>query len=42
VALLSEPMEMSFVGGALLVLLGIVLVSGHAWLRHGLGRSRGA
>ena len=39
VALLNEPMEASFVGGALLVLLGIVLVSGHAWLRQSLGRN---
>jgi drug/metabolite transporter (DMT)-like permease len=31
--LLNEPMEPGFVGGAALVLLGIVLVSGHGWLK---------
>ena len=30
--LLSEPVESSFLTGALLVLAGVVLVSGHAWL----------
>ncbi|AOF85874.1 eamA-like transporter family protein [Hydrogenophaga sp. RAC07] len=30
--LLSEPIESSFLAGALLVLAGVVLVSGHAWL----------
>lgn len=31
--LLNEPMEPGFVGGAALVLLGILLVSGHGWLK---------
>jgi drug/metabolite transporter (DMT)-like permease len=30
--LLGEPIEPGFLAGALLVLAGIVLVSGHAWL----------
>jgi drug/metabolite transporter (DMT)-like permease len=30
--LLSEPIESGFLAGALLVLAGVVLVSGHAWL----------
>jgi len=36
--LLNEPMETGFVGGAALVLLGIVLVSGHGWLKKTLVR----
>lgn len=36
VALLGEPLEPGFVQGALLVLAGIVLVSGHAWLAQAL------
>ena len=32
--LLNEPLESSFMGGAALVLAGIVLVSGHAWLQQ--------
>lgn len=32
--LLNEPLEPSFVAGALLVLIGITLVSGHGWLRQ--------
>ncbi len=31
--LLNEPLEPAFLAGALLVLAGIVLVSGHGWLR---------
>lgn len=34
VMLLDEPLEANFVGGAVLVLQGLVLVSGHAWLRE--------
>lgn len=36
--LLNEPMEPGFVGGAALVLLGILLVSGHGWLKKMLVR----
>ncbi|CAD5375179.1 EamA family transporter [Rubrivivax sp. A210] len=36
--LLNEPLEPGFVAGAALVLAGIVLVSGHAWLGPRLGR----
>lgn len=32
VVLLDEPLEASFIAGALLVCIGIVLVSGHGWL----------
>lgn len=34
--LLSEPIEPSFLGGAALVLAGIMLVSGHGWLKQGM------
>jgi drug/metabolite transporter (DMT)-like permease len=34
--LLSEPIEPSFLGGAALVLSGIVLVSGYGWLKQGM------
>jgi drug/metabolite transporter (DMT)-like permease len=37
VGLLGEPLEPGFVQGALLVLAGIVLVSGHVWLGQALG-----
>ena len=40
VALLGEPLEPAFVQGALLVLAGIVLVSGHAWVAQALGALR--
>lgn len=40
--LLGEPIEAGFLRGALLVLLGIGLVSGHAWLGQRLQRSRSA
>lgn len=33
VVLLNEPLEPSFLAGATLVLAGILLVSGHAWLK---------
>jgi drug/metabolite transporter (DMT)-like permease len=36
VLILDEPLSLNFVAGALLVLLGIVLVSNHAWLRRQL------
>ena len=36
--LLDEPLEMSFVLGALLVLAGVVLVTNHAWFQARLGR----
>ena len=36
--LLNEPLEMSFVLGALLVLAGVVLVTNHAWFQARLGR----
>ena len=36
--ILNEPMEPGFVGGAALVLLGILLVSGHGWLKKMLVR----
>jgi len=35
--LLHEPLEPSFLVGALLVLAGIVLVSGYGWLKQMLG-----
>jgi drug/metabolite transporter (DMT)-like permease len=37
VLLLDEPLSLHFVGGALLVLLGITLVSGEPWVRRWLG-----
>lgn len=36
--LLLEPLTPQFVGGAVLVLLGITLVSGEPWLRRRLAR----
>lgn len=36
--LLGEPLEASFLVGALLVCTGIVLVSGHGWLKGALAR----
>ena len=36
VLILDEPLSLSFVLGAVLVLLGIMLVSNHAWLRRQL------
>lgn len=36
--LLREPVESNFIAGALMVLAGILLVSGHAWVKQGLGR----
>lgn len=36
--LLDEPLEPNFVTGALLVLIGILLVSGYAWLRQLISR----
>jgi drug/metabolite transporter (DMT)-like permease len=35
--LLNEPLEASFLAGALLVIAGIVLVSGYGWLKQVLG-----
>lgn len=36
--LLDEPLEFSFVIGSLLVLVGIVMVSGHAWIKAQITR----
>lgn len=36
VVILHEPLSLNFVGGAVLVLLGITFVSGEAWLRRWL------
>jgi drug/metabolite transporter (DMT)-like permease len=36
VVILDEPLSWNFVGGAVLVLLGITLVSGEAWFRRWL------
>lgn len=38
--LLGEPLEASFLVGALLVCAGIVLVSGHGWISTALGRRK--
>ena len=38
--LLGEPLEPGFVAGAALVLVGIVLVSGHTWIRPLFRRAR--
>lgn len=35
--LLNEPLEFSFMAGALLVLAGILLVNGHEWIRQARG-----
>lgn len=35
--LLNEPLESSFLAGAMLVIAGIVLVSGYGWLRQAFG-----
>ncbi|MBD9481604.1 DMT family transporter [Pseudomonas sp. PDM14] len=40
VLLLDEPLSLNFVIGAVLVLLGIMLVSNHAWVRKRLHRWR--
>ncbi len=40
VLILDEPLSLNFVGGAVLVLLGITLVSGEAWFRRWLGGPR--
>lgn len=37
--LLDEPLDASFVAGSLLVLMGILMVSGHEWLRQARGRA---
>lgn len=42
VLILDEPLSLNFVVGALLVLLGIMLVSNHAWLRKWLRAWRAA
>ena len=42
VLLLGEPVEHSFAMGAVLVMAGIALVSGSAWLGQALGRAAGA
>jgi len=34
--LLNEPLEPNFLGGAVLVLFGIILVSGHVWVRRAI------
>lgn len=39
VILLDEPLEPGFVTGALMVMAGIVMVSGHHWLKSALTRS---
>ena len=36
--LLDEPLDANFVAGSLLVLVGILMVSGHEWIRQALGR----
>ncbi|MGH8444833.1 MAG: DMT family transporter [Solimonas sp.] len=41
VLLLGEPIDASFILGAVLVLGGILLVNGHEWLRQMLGRVKG-
>jgi len=41
VVLLHEPLEPSFLAGALLVLPGIMLVSGYGWLKQAIGRVAG-
>jgi drug/metabolite transporter (DMT)-like permease len=38
--LLHEPLEASFVAGAVLVVAGIVLVSGYGWLKQALGKGK--
>lgn len=38
--LLDEPLETGFLAGSALVLAGILLVSGHGWVRHVLARAR--
>lgn len=40
VLILDEPLSLNFVGGAVLVLVGITLVSGEAWFRRWLGGRR--
>jgi drug/metabolite transporter (DMT)-like permease len=40
VLFLGEPLTLNFVAGAALVLVGIALVSGEAWLRALLARAR--
>lgn len=40
--LLDEPIESSFLIGALLVVTGVILVSSHGWLMQRLARSSGA
>ncbi|MFT5644169.1 MAG: drug/metabolite transporter (DMT)-like permease [Janthinobacterium sp.] len=40
--LLGEPLERNFIVGALLVMLGILLVSGHEWLMQMVRRRRNA
>jgi drug/metabolite transporter (DMT)-like permease len=40
VLILDEPLSLNFVGGAVLVLLGITLVSGEAWFRRWLAGRR--
>jgi len=42
VLLLDEPLEASFVVGAVLVLVGITLVSGHGWLQQAAARRAAA
>ena len=37
--LLGESLEPRFVGGAVLVLSGVILVNSHGWIRRALGRS---
>jgi drug/metabolite transporter (DMT)-like permease len=39
--LLNEPLESRFVAGAVLVLIGVVLVSNHAWFAKKAGILRG-
>jgi drug/metabolite transporter (DMT)-like permease len=36
--LLNEPLEPSFLAGAVLVLVGVVMVSGYGWLRYVINR----
>lgn len=39
--LLDEPLDANFVAGSLLVLVGILMVSGHEWIRQALGKVSG-
>lgn len=40
VLLLNEPLEMNFILGSLMVLAGVILVSGYEWVQHRLEQTR--